>query len=645
MCGIVGWMGGGSGRDVTSAMLASLTHRGPDSSGEWRDDLGNIWLGHRRLAVVDLSEEGHQPMVSPSGQFILTYNGEVYNYRELKRELLTLGFHFKGTSDTEVLLAAFEAWGVQVAVERFIGMFVFGVYDRNESCLWLVRDRFGIKPLYYAQHKDEMVFASELHTLRRVRWLDDRIDPDALHAYLRFLCVPAPATIIRGARKLLPGSMLRWDGVEAKQFPYWSLEQCARKGLDQTLSSSFEEAADELEVRLKDAVRLRMRSDVPYGAFLSGGIDSSLVAAVMQAEASKPIKTFSIGFSEPSHDESPYARAVAHHLGTEHNELILQAGSIPDLIPDITMLHDEPFADGSSVPTYLLSRFAREKVTVALSGDGGDELFGGYPRYFWAERIQAVQRLLGCNGARWVGKGLASLPAGLWGKLGTVLGGGYSGAHSLSDRVHRLANYLACPPEQVYEKIISAWKNPADVLGYEMTSRLGPGLSDMQNLRWSEQMMLTDQQHYLPDDILTKVDRASMAVSLEVRVPLLDHRLLEWSWRLPLQFKLSGRGDQGKLLLREVLGRYVPKELFERPKMGFGMPMGKWLRRELRDWAEEMLSPGSLASSSLLDVDCIRTVWREHLAGQDRLPQLWTILMFQQWYHSRYSKTPALCVE
>lgn len=636
-------MGGCSNRETTSAMLASLTHRGPDSFGEWKDDRRNIWLGHRRLAIVDLSEEGRQPMVSASGRYVLTYNGEVYNYRELKKQLLAHGVSFKGSSDTEVLLAAFDAWGVQGAVERFIGMFAFGLYDRNESCLWLVRDRFGIKPLYYAHLNEEMVFASELHTLRRVCWLDGRIDPDALHSYLRFLCVPAPATIIRGARKLLPGTMLRWDGVEEKIFPYWSLEQCARRGVEQPLNCSFEDAADELESRLKDAIRLRMRSDVPYGAFLSGGIDSSLVAAVMQSEVSEPIKTFSIGFNEPSHDESPYARAVASHLGTEHHESILQAESLPDLIPDITMLHDEPFADGSSVPTYLLSRFTRENVTVALSGDGGDELFGGYPRYFWAERIQSIQKLLGQNGARWLGKGLAGLPSGLWERLGDSLGKSYSGAHGLSARVHRLANYLACPPDQVYEKIISAWKDPSDVLGYEMTGRLGPGLADIPDLRWSEQMMLTDQQHYLPDDILTKVDRASMAVSLEVRVPLLDHRLLEWSWQLPLQYKLAGRGDQGKLLLREVLKRYVPNELIERPKMGFGMPMGKWLRSELRDWAEEMLSPHSLALTGLLDVSCIRKVWREHLAGEDRLPQLWTILMFQQWYHFQHTKNSELC--
>ena len=632
MCGIVGWIGGNPDIGLARSMLASLAHRGPDDGGEWCDMSTPVWLGHRRLSIIDLSPEGRQPMSSQGGRYTITYNGEVFNYDHLREELLGLGFAFRGRSDTEVILAAIEAWGVENATKKFIGMFAFGLYDRAESCMWLVRDRLGIKPLYYAERDGELVFGSELRPLRRLPWLDREIDPDALHAYFRYLCVPAPATIVRGARKLMPGAMLRWSAKGSRIIRYWDLKEVAEAGIRNPLTCSFGEAADELEHRLKDAVRLRMLSDVPLGAFLSGGVDSSTVAAIMQASSSVPVKTFSIGFKEFSHDESRHAMAVANHLGTEHREYPVTPEDLLVVIPKLPDIQDEPFADNSIVPTYLVSLFARRHVTVAISGDGGDELFGGYPRYFWADRIERARHALTRTGASWAGRVLRAIPPSLWDGLLSMFGGGrYAGSEGLSARVRRLAGYLMCSPESVYENMISAWKDPCELTGRRPHQLLGPDMGRFSGMKWSEKMMATDQTNYLVDDILTKVDRASMAVSLEARVPLLDHRLVEWSWRIPLAYKLSPGGDRGKLVLREVLSRYVPGELIERPKMGFGMPLGKWLRSGLRAWAEDLLSSDALGKGGLLDPSAVRKVWREHLSGDDRTQQIWTVLMFQQW--------------
>jgi asparagine synthase (glutamine-hydrolysing) len=638
VCGIVGCAGAVPDPESRSRILARLRHRGPDDAGQWLD--GEAWLGHTRLAIVDLSAEGHQPMQSPGGRFSVTFNGEVYNHPELRGELIQEGIRFRGHSDTEVLAAAIEAWGLDRAVERFIGMFAFGVYDRVERSMWLVRDRLGIKPLYFATAPGRLAFASELTALALFPWIDQRIDPAALHAYFRYLCVPAPATILRGVRKLEPGTMLRWDGECGPTCRrYWDLETVANAGRAAQITCSFDDAADDLEGRLRDSIRLRMRADVPLGAFLSGGVDSSLVAALMRAESTEPVHTHTIGFEEASHDEAPFARQIARHLETEHHEHVLAVSMVPELVPEALDVYDEPFADGSCVPTFLLSRHFRQHAKVALSGDGGDELFGGYPRYFWAGRIQAIRARLSPRGARLLATVVRSVPDSAWALMERGGARAYSGADGLSARARRLAGYLACEPDQVYEEMMSAWREPHRLLGGSTNGALGPSPSDFAQFGWAEQMIATDQKHYLVDDILTKVDRASMAVSLEVRVPLLDHRLVEWSWRVPLRYKMSPTGDRGKLLLRHVLYRHVPAPLIERPKMGFGMPMTKWLRTTLRPWAEDILRSQSLRQDGMLNYQVVDEVWRDHLAGRDRLAEIWTVLAFHQWQLRRRALT------
>ena len=631
MCGVFGWLGSGIDPERARTMRDRLRRRGPDDGGDWHDREAGVWLGHRRLAILDLSPAGHQPMLSRSGRYVIVFNGEVFNFSELRGELEAAGANFVGHSDTEVMLAAIEAWGLQAALARFVGMFAFALWDRQTESLTLVRDRLGIKPLYYASANGQFAFASELHALAPLPWLDATIDQDAVADYLRYLCVPAPHTILRGVRKLEPGTLLVWRRGEFKLERYWSLQKVAHAGLANPLQLGIAEAADELEARLLDAIALRMRSDVPYGAFLSGGVDSSLVVALMCQQSAQPLRTFTIGFSDGSHDESAHARAVAAHLGTQHHEEILEADMVPALINEVAALHDEPFADGSSFPTYLLCRFARRHATVALSGDGGDELYGGYPRYFWATRIQRWRARLGPLGTRLAAGTLHAVPARVWdGPVNRLLGGRYAGAQGLGARVRRFADYLATDPRRADAEMMAAWADPAAV----MVSPSGPALdryADWQGLDWAEQMMAVDQARYLPDDILTKVDRASMAVSMEVRVPMLDHRLVEWSWRLPRALKLAESGDRGKLLLREVLYRHVPKALIERPKMGFGMPMEQWLRGPLRPWAEDLLSEGALGASGLLKPEPVRRVWQAHLAGENRLPQIWTVLMLQLW--------------
>jgi asparagine synthase (glutamine-hydrolysing) len=640
MCGIVGLVGPGSDASLGRRMRDTLRHRGPDGWGEWGDRACDVWLGHRRLAILDLTAEGQQPMRSPSGRYVMTYNGEVFNHDALREELRVRGVRFRGRSDTEVMLAAIDEWGLEAAIQRFVGMFVFGLWDRETARLWLVRDRLGIKPLYYAQSAGRLAFASELRALGLLPWVDDEVDADALAAYFRYLYVPEPATIIRGARKVQPGATLCWDGRSAVVSRYWSIADAVRAGRENPLTGRFEDAVDELDSRLRDAVRLRMRADVPLGAFLSGGVDSSTVVAHMQAQSRRPIQTFTIGFTERSHDESPHARAVAQHLGTDHHEEILTPAQVIELVPRVAELHDEPFGDGSSVPTYLLSRFARQAVTVALSGDGGDELFGGYPRYYWASRIERWQRRLDRFGVRRLARLGDGIPAALWDRpVSWLVGNGLPDGQGLGARARRFFRYVASSPERVYDEIFSAWARPSELMIQPSGVRLGPDPTCFAFLPWSEQMMATDQENQLVGDFLCKLDRASMAVSLEARVPLLDHRLVEWSWRVPSHFKTIGRGDRGKRILRAVLERYVPRAVIDRPKIGFGMPMGRWLRNELRPWAEDLLRPGRLGATGILQPGPIAKVWREQLTGADRLPQIWTVLMFLQW-HELWKKSP-----
>jgi asparagine synthase (glutamine-hydrolysing) len=631
MCGIAGWLDAGLDPGAALRMRDALRHRGPDDAGHWHDPETSVWLGHRRLSILDLSPTGHQPMHSASGRYVIVFNGEVFNFGELRVELEVAGCTFRGHSDTEVMLAAIETWGLREALARFVGMFAFAVWDRETKSLTMVRDRLGIKPLYYAVHGTRLAFASELQALAHVPWLDTGIDHEAVADYLRYLCVPTPRSILRGVRKLEPGTLLVWaDGVLRSE-RYWDLRDVARRGLSAPMQVSFLEAADDLEVRLREAVGLRMRSDVPYGAFLSGGVDSSLVVALMREQSQQPLRTFTIGFAGANNDESAHARAVAAHLGTQHHEEFLDAKSVPVLVGEVAALHDEPFADGSSIPTYLLCRFARRHVTVALAGDGGDELFGGYPRYFWASRIQRWQARLGAPGTRIAAGALHAVPAAIWdGPINRLLRRRYASAQGLAARVHRFADYLTTDPHEADLKMIAAWPDPGMVMAVP-AGHAPDRYAKWPGLDWATQMMAVDQAHYLPDDILTKVDRMSMAVSMEVRVPILDHRLVEWSWRVPTAFKLAETGDRGKLLLREVLYRHVPKELIERPKMGFGMPMDQWLRGPLRTWAEDLLSVESVRTAGILRPDVVQGVWRAHQNGENRLAQIWSVLMLQQW--------------
>jgi asparagine synthase (glutamine-hydrolysing) len=620
-------------------MADTMVSRGPDDSATWADGAAGVALGFRRLAIVDLSPAGRQPMRSASGRYVIAFNGEVYNFGELRAELEPLGHRFRGHSDTEVMLAAVEQWGLDAAVRRFVGMFAFALWDARERRLALVRDRLGIKPLYYGRAGDTLVFASEPKALRAHPDFRAEVDRGALTLFLRHGYVPAPYSIYRGVRQLTPGCTLTVGADDADYpapVPYWSARAVAEDGVANPFAGTEAEAEERLDALLREAVKLRMIADVPLGAFLSGGIDSSTVVALMQAQSGQRVKTFSIGFREALYDEAPHARAVARHLGTEHTELYVTPREAQAVIPGLPDIYDEPFADSSQIPTFLVSRLTRERVTVSLSGDGGDELFGGYPRYFTANAIWGKVGWMPAWMRRGALKGLRSVPVPLYDRwLGwlTPLTARFGSRGPVGDKLHKLAEVLeTAGPELLYHRLISHWKSPADLVlgGHEPPTVLTdrgrwPKFAD-----FTRRMMYFDTVSYLPDDIFTKVDRASMAISLEARVPLLDHRVVEFAWRLPLS--LNVRKGQGKWLLRQVLHRYVPRELVERPKMGFGVPIDSWLRGPLCDWAEGLLDEGRLRREGFLDPAPIRARWAEHLSGlRNWSYYLWDVLMFQAW--------------
>ena len=618
-------------------MGAALAHRGPDDSGTFHDSATGIGLAFRRLSILDLSPEGHQPMYSASGRYVLIFNGEVYNFEEIRAELGAR--QWRGHSDTEVMLEAFESWGVESAVKRFVGMFAFALWDRGDRKLYLVRDRIGIKPLYYGRVDGNFVFGSELKAIRQYPEFQPDIDRDVLTLYLRYNYVPSPHCIYKGLCKLPPGHFLMLDSATGALLsqPYWSAREVALEGLHSAFAGSDAEAIEQLHQRLLSAVRLRMIADVPLGAFLSGGIDSSTVVALMQAQSSRPVKTFTIGFHEDAYNEAIHAKAVAKHLGTDHTELYLTPQDALNVVPLLPSMYDEPFSDSSQIPTYLISKLAQESVTVSLSGDGGDELFGGYNRYLFTRRIWTLLKALP-KSARKVAAHLlrAATPYSIdrfFQLLRPVLPRKLRPAIP-GDKAHKLAALLSVEsPEAFYYGALSHWERPTDIV--LNSHEPGTVLASIAESSWpsniEEVMMLTDQLNYLPDDILTKVDRASMAVSLEARVPMLDHRVVEFAWKLPLHFKI--RNGTGKWILRQILYQYVPPELLERPKMGFGVPIDRWLRGPLRDWAEDLLSVKSLEQHGLLDANPIRLKWQEHLSG-DRNWQylLWDILAFQDWF-------------
>lgn len=645
MCGIVGLLQPNLKEEEwvkhLDRMTGSLAHRGPDDAGLWYDVAAGIGLGHRRLSIVDLSPEGRQPMGSESGRYVITYNGEVYNFPFLREELLASGHCFRGHSDTEVLLAAVEEWGVEAAVKHCVGMFAFGLWDRKERVLYLVRDRLGIKPLYYGWAGGAFIFASELKAFRCYPGFTGEIDRNSLALMLRHNYIPTPYSIYKGICKLQPGHILSlrgWD--EVTQAAYWSAREVAVGGVSRPYAGSEAELAERLEALLREAVALRMVADVPLGAFLSGGVDSSTVVALMQAQSQRPVKTFSIGFYEDGYNEAENARAVARHLGTEHTELYVTPDEAMAVIPRLPHLYDEPFSDSSQIPTFLVSQLARGRVTVSLSGDGGDELFGGYGRYILG---RSIWQKIGWM-PREIGRAAASLitvlPPQSWDRILCWLGvQSPRGVKQFSpgDKLHKLAEILSAGgAEQIYHGLVSHWKRPADVV----IEACEPPTVLTDHQQWAvlpnfvQRMMYLDTVSYLPDDILTKVDRASMGVSLEARVPLLDHRIVEFAWGLPLSMKI--RNGQGKWLLRQVLYKYVPRELIERPKMGFGVPIDSWLRGPLRDWGEELLREERLRREGFFNPAPIREKWREHLSGNRNWQYyLWDVLMFQAWLEAR----------
>lgn len=631
MCGFTGFIEFDQvrSRDESARLIEQMTirleHRGPDDQGSWLNESGTVAIGHRRLSVLDTSSHGRQPMLSPCGQLVLAYNGEVYNHLELRGELAQEGVTFRGTSDTETLVAAFSRWGVERTIERCIGMFAMALWNIREQSLTLIRDRFGIKPLYVGVCRGSVLFGSELKSLRLHPSFDDELNTGAISRFLQHCYIPSPHSIYRCVRKLSPGCLLKiptsrmLSGVQElpPETAWWNARDVARRSLADPYSGTYENAVGQLDEMLSNAVRLRMLSDVPLGAFLSGGIDSSLICALMQRQSSRPVQTFTVGFEEAAYNEANHAREIARHLGTDHTEYCVTSREARDVIPRLPEMYDEPFADSSQIPTFLVSQLARKHVTVALSGDGGDELFGGYHRYFhtlnrWHQihglpLRRSVSRLLETTGR---------LASGRW-----------------RERFQYRARLLGMPTARsLYQHANLHWSPVAD----PVRKAVLPESTYWDQNAWLEtgnsieEWMWLDSVTYLPDDILTKVDRASMAVSLEVRVPVIDHRVFELAWKLPLDWKVSN--GSGKLILQKVLGRYVPESLFDRPKMGFGVPIDAWLRGPLRDWAESLLDRKRLTEQGLLEPEPILRKWTEHQAGSaDWHYHLWDVLMLQAW--------------
>lgn len=628
MCGVSGiWSQKSSQDDLRTRLKKatdSIAHRGPDNEGHWFDEKHGIGLGHRRLSILDLSHHGVQPMVSPSKRYVIVFNGEIYNHLSLREELPHI--NWQGTCDTETMLAAFEAWGIKKTLQKFYGMFAFALFDRKENALILGRDRIGEKPLYYGFKEGEFLFASELKSFFSMTLSPFTLNQKALFSYFRYTYVPTPASILEGIYKLRPGHMLTLteDDFRKGRYPesqtYWELPKASGNGI------SLKDNQRTLEALLKKVVQGQMLSDVPLGAFLSGGIDSSLIVSIMQSLSQRPVKTFSIGFNREEFNEAPYAKAVAKHLKTDHTELYITEKDAQNVIPYLPQIYDEPFADSSQVPTFLVSQLAREHVTVSLSGDAGDELFGGYDRYILAgkfyKHIAPLPQVL--KGG--LSFGLRCLPSSLLNSIGRQVP---KCPQQLGDKLYRASQMLKDTPEAFYERMMWAWASPPMVVPHETIYQLSEKNLSYETF-WAA-MMQADLHHYLPDDILVKVDRSAMATSLETRVPFLDPRIIEFSQALPFSQKFYGQ--KGKHILREILYTYIPQKLVDRPKRGFGVPIAEWMRGALREWGEDLLS--SLNDHPYLDASMIWKTWDAHqLRKTNATTQLWSVLMYLSWYET-----------
>ncbi|MEM6780546.1 MAG: asparagine synthase (glutamine-hydrolyzing) [Pseudomonadota bacterium] len=643
MCGITGFLNIKGDMDrreiqaVATRMHEAIAHRGPDDADVWQDPDVSIVLAHRRLSIIDLSAEGRQPMVSGSGRYVCVYNGEIYNYLDIRADLDALGHSFRGRSDTEVMLSAFDQWGVNQSLQKLNGMFAIVLWDRQERQIHFIRDRFGKKPLYIGWAGQNLVFSSELKSFHQHPDFEPEIDRNALANYMQYACVHAPFSIFKNVWQLLPagrltlsvGAMNAGSDLSQAMETYWFMPDVVNEARANPIQKSENEVIDEFEGLLKNATAQRMISDVPLGAFLSGGIDSSVVVALMQQSASAAVKTFSIGFEEQAYNEAEHAKKIAEYLGTDHQEFYVTPKEAQDVIPTLPDMYDEPFADSSQIPTHLVSKYARAQATVVLTGDGGDEILGGYERHFMVpaawKKVSWMPHFMRMFGAAV----LKTLPENVY----NVMRPGYP---QFGRRIHKLAGMVAMnDPNMIYSYLMSSWHYPEHVVK-ESKNPIVPLLDSVwqpQGLNFSESMMYGDSLSYRPNDLMVKMDRASMAVSLEARAPLMDYKLFEYVWRLPHDLKV--RGLSGKWLLKQVLKRHVPEELYERPKMGFGVPINEWLRGPLKDWAGDLLNPAIVKDQGFLNADLVDKAWQDHNKGittNSTGSHLWTALMFQAWY-------------